>query len=312
MIVKMNVPRAFVRVVVPFLVALSVDTAGAQNGFTWASLKPEKASPPVKILVMGKSLTYYPLESADEIVVTVEGPTTLRVLSRIEFGTSTGGEKRYYLRYQRNDGKKGTVQRSTTASTSSVLADDQNVHLGTSRNIYLKVSSGKHTYRFYLGSKASYKLYLRFYRRTADLSAKSENVVFAPAQFTQAVPLSVKEEEITYYRVGNRDSLCLSVIGPTTIKVLSRLEFGPTMIADQKFRIRILEDGTEKQIFSRRSKPSEVAEYREISEKIVGKGAAFFVEVPLGKHDYHFEILDNGRNVLLRFFIPRKDLTNNP
>lgn len=261
--------------------------------------------------MLGRSLTYFPLERGDEILLTVEGPTTLRVLSRIDFGDNTSGEKRYYLRYEREDGKKGKFRRTTTVSPTAVLADNQNVHMGTSRNAYLKVPDGKHTYRFYLGSKASYKLYLRFYKRSADLSSGSENVAFAPANFTRAVTLTVKEEDLTYYRIGEQDSLRLSIIGPTTIRVLSRLEFDPTMITEQKYRIRILENGLEKQIFPLRSKPSEAAEYRELSKMIVGKGSKFFVVVPRGKHEYRFEILDDGHTALLRFFIPRKDLANN-
>ena len=285
--------------------------ASSQNGFVWKSFRPEKSPSSTKVLVMGKRLTYHPLKKGEEIYVTIEGPTRLRVLTRIEFGKETGGEKSYYLRYERDDGKKGKFRRVTTASHTAVLADDQSIHLGSSRSIYLKVPAGKHTYRFYVGSKSSYRLYLRFYERTTEVSTKSDNVAFTPLNFTQSVPLIVKEEEVSYYRVGDNDSLTLSVIGPTTIKVLARLEFSPAMFSDQKFRVHVLEDGNEKRIYSLRSKPSEVAEYGVMSENVPGKGAVFFIEVPRGKHDYRFEILDNGRNALLRFFIPREDLSNN-
>ena len=282
-----------------------------QNGFVWKSFRPVRSPSSVKVLVMGKRLTYHPLVKGEDIYVTVEGPTRLRVLTRIEFGQETGGEKSYYLRYERDDGKKGKFRRVATASHTAVLANDQSIHLGSSRSIYLKVPDGKHTYRFYVGSKSSYRLYLRFYERTIELDTKSDNVAFTPVNFTQSVPLIVKEEEVSYYRVGEADSLTLSVIGPTTIKVLARLEFDPTMFSDQKFRVRVLEDSNEKRVFPLRSKPSEIAEYGVMSEKVPGKGAVFFIEVPRGKHDYRFEILDNGRSALLRFFIPREDLSNN-
>lgn len=286
-------------------------SAVAQNGFTWESFKPDKAPKPVKVLVMGKKLSYYPLIKGDEIYVTVEGPTRLRVLTRIEFGENLGGEKSYYLRYERDDGKKSKFRRVTTAAASAVLAELPSTHLGTSRSVYIKVPPGKHTYRFYVGAKSNYRLYLRFYERVSTVNPDADNVAFTPSMFTTSVPLIINEEEVTYYRSGRQDSVRLGVIGPTTIKVLARLEFDPTMIANQKFRINVLEDGIEKHIYPLRSEPSEVAEYREISETIVGKGAKFFIEVPRGKHEYCFKIIDNGRNVLLRFFIPSEDLNNN-
>lgn len=307
----MNISCTGLRLFIILAAFFWVGFAGAQNGFIWNSFKPDKSPSPVGVLVMGKRLSYYPLKKGDEILLTIEGPTQLRVLSRIEFGMETGGEKSYYLRYESKNGQKGKFRRVTTASHTAVLADNPSVHLGTSRSVYVKVPSGKHTYRFYVGSKSSYRLYLRFYERKSSVETKSDHLAFAPSRFDQAVTLIVNEEEITYYRAGGQDSLELSVIGPTTIKVLSRLEFDPSMFADQKFRIQVWEDGAVKHIYPLRSKPSEVAEYHDISEKVVGKGARFFIEVPRGKHEYRFEVLDNGRTALLRFFIPRKDLNNN-
>ncbi len=308
----MNKPK-FTSIVAALIIAgmLLPSLGRAQNGFTWKTIKPHRSPPPVKVKVLGKKLTYYPLEKGDEIIITITGPTKMRVLSRIEFGADPRGEKSYYLRYERDDGKKGKFRRVTDASSTAVLADDEAVHLGTSRSVYLNVPDGKHTYRFYVGSKSNYRLYLRFYQRRVALGEGADNVAFTPAAFTSQVPLIVKEEEVTYYRVGEQDTVRLSVIGPSTIKVLCRLEFDPTMITEQKFRVRIFEDGSEKQVVPLRSAPSEVAEYREMSDKIPGKAAKFFIEVPKGKHDYTFQIMDNGRNALLRFFIPRQDLGNN-
>ncbi|RJP76917.1 MAG: hypothetical protein C4524_09205 [Candidatus Zixiibacteriota bacterium] len=284
---------------------------GAQNGLTWHSFKPDKTPSVQKVMVMGKELRYYPLERGQEILVTVEGPTTLKVLSRVDFGRQTKGEKRYYLRYEHLGGKKGRFRRSAGVSATAVLTDDPNHHLGSSRSAFLKVPPGKQTYRFYVGNKASYRLYLRVYNRTAVVEAKSQYVALAPARFSRAVDLVIKEEQVTYYRAGTQDSLKLSVIGPTTIQVLTRLEFDPTMVSGQKFRVRVFENGTEKQIFALRSKLSEIAEYREASDKKVGQAAKFFIEVPRGKHEYTFEIVDDGRSALMRFLLPRKDIANN-
>jgi len=296
---------------VSFLLALTWQAADAQNQRLWIPLKPEKAPLPVKVVVRGRQLNYYPMEKGTAIELTIQGPETLRVLSRVEFGGDTTGEKSYYVRYMREDGKKGNVGCKATATAGAVLADSQSLYLGNSRNVYIEVPRGQHTYKFSLGSKDDDKLYLRFYRPTTDMAAQSQNVVFTPTKYTSAVALIIREEQSTYYRVGPQDSVKVDVIGPTTMQVYTRLEFDATMVTDQKFLIRVFEDGKQKQVFAFRSKPSEITEYRNKSDKIAGKADKLFVEVPRGKHEYRFEILNNGHSALLRFFIPRKDLTNN-
>ncbi len=256
-------------------------------------------------------MNYFPLDPGASIDLIVQGPETLRVLSRVEFGKDTTDEKSYYVRYERGDGKKGHIGCKATATAGAILADSQSVHLGNARNAYIEVPAGQHTYRFSQESKDKDKLYLRFYHPTSDMASQSQNVVFTPAKYTAAVNLIVKEERSTYYRVGPLDSVSVSVIGPTTMQVLTRLEFDATMVTDQKFLIRVFEDGKPKQIIPFRSQPSEIADYQGRSDKIAGKADKLFVEVPRGKHEYSFEIINNGHTALLRFFIPRKALANN-
>lgn len=286
-------------------------STSAQNSLVWKAIKPTLSPKPVQVVVMGRELNYYPLEKDKNIEVTLQGPTTLRVLSRLEFAADESGEKRYYLHYQNDGGSKSDFSLSTTLAANATLLGQSQVRLGTSRSEYIEVPEGKHVYRFSAGGKATYRLYLRFYVQSAESSAEAVTVAFAPSQFTTLVTLAVKENELPYYRLGQQDSVKLSVIGPTTLEVLARLEFDPTMVTDQKFRLKTFEDGLEKQVFSLRSKPSGIAEYSTQSDKIAGQAAKFYVEIPRGKHDYTFEIVDDGRSALLRFYIPKKDLTNN-
>jgi len=300
--------RCLIMVICP---ALTWQAAAAQNAAIWLPIKPDQAPAPVKVMVRGRQLNYYPLEQGATLELTVQGPETLRVLSRVEFGRDTTDEKSYYVRYEQEDGKKGHIGCKATATAGAILADSQSVHLGNARIAAIEVPSGQHTYKFSRESKDKDRLYFRFYFRTSDMEAQSQNVAFTPVKYTAAVNLIVKEEQSTYYRVGPLDSVTVSVIGPTTMQVLTRLEFDATMVADQKFLIRVYEDGRAKQIIPFRSQPSDIADYQGRSDKIAGKADKLFVEVPRGKHEYAFEVLDDGHTALMRFFIPRKALANN-
>jgi hypothetical protein len=292
-------------------IILGLQQAGAQKDQSWVSMRPIKAPPASSVVVKNKPLLYYPLDKGQVIEIAVQGPTTLRVLSRLEFGPNTKGEKRYEYSYENDEGQKGDFQHTVTAADAVVLSLKPEIHLGNSRNVYLKVPQGKHTYKFSLGSKAADRVYLRFYGPISDVANESGSVVFQPAKYSCAVSLIVKEQETVYYRIGPQDSLTVSLIGPTTLEALSRLEFDPSMVTDQRFRVRVLEDGKEKQIISLHSGPSQQADYKDKSDKIAGRAARLYVEVPRGKHDYSFQVLESGYNTLMRFSIPRKDLANN-
>jgi hypothetical protein len=285
--------------------------ANSQNQMYWSSLKPDKASTPVKILLLNQQLDYYPLERNGEILLSLQGPTTLRVHSRLEYTGGSSEEKRYFVRYAREDGKEGNFLRNTTPDKAPAILEQPKTVLGSARNLYLKVPPGKHTYRFFLGDKDYYKLYVRFYERATALAPPSENINFEPYDYTSLVPIAVKEKESEYYRVGRVDSVRLVIIGPTTLQVFSRLEFDSTMVTDQKYRLKVFEDKSEKQVFDLTSRPSDLAQYREASSLMAGQAAKVYVEVPKGKHEYYFQVIDKGRSALLRFSIPRKALKNN-
>jgi hypothetical protein len=306
----MNMARTARGAFVALCALFSLQQAQAQKDQTWVSMRPIKAPKAQSILVKDKPLLYYPLDKGQTIEIVVQGPSTLRVLSRLEFGTNTKGDKRYEYSYESDEGQKGDFQHTVTASD-AVLSLKPEVHLGCSRNVYLKVPAGKHTYKFSLSPNAGDRLYLRFYGPIADVSGQRGSVAFQPAQHTTDVSLIIKEQETVYYRVGPRDSLTVSVIGPTTLEALARLEFDPSMATDQRFRVQVLENGREVKIISLHSGPSEAADYKDKSDKIAGRGARLYVEVPRGKHDYSFKVLENNYSILMRFSIPRKDLINN-
>ncbi|MCX6641620.1 MAG: hypothetical protein NTW14_14240 [bacterium] len=283
----------------------------AQNRMIWNPIKPDKAATAAQVMVIGKRLTYYPLDKDSDITLSISGPTQLRVISRIDFSNQTGGEKSYYLRYEREDGEKKAFRRVATNSERVVLAENTANHLSNSRILLVDVPQGNHTYRFFVGEKATYRLYMRFYTPTAVVEKDSSTVAYVPEKYTTAVPLVINKKPTTYYRLGDQDSLKLTVIGPAQITVLARLEFDNPMLTAKKFRIRVLEDNQEKKTFSLKSWASTTAEYRDKNTKVVGKAARFIIDVPRGKHEYRFQIPNNGHSVLLRFYIPRKALQNN-
>jgi hypothetical protein len=311
MIMKLR-PRNILLTFALLLVACCSTLLMAQNRTSWSALKPEKSPSAVQVLIAGKRLPYYPLQQADDISLTIQGPTTLRLLTRIDFGNATGGEKSYYIRYEREGGEKKALRRVAANSDKVVLADNKSNYLSNSSYTVIDVPSGKQNYRFFVKDNASYKLYYRFFAPRTYSENDSSTVVFTPVKYTTTVPLLVKQKEHTYYRVGKQDSLKISVIGPARITVMTRLELEMPLLTAQKFRVQVFEDNQDKHTYSLKSWTSSNTEYKDKSTKVVGKAAKLYLDVPRGKHEYTFKLPDNNRSVLFRFYIPKKALGNNP
>ena len=137
-------------------------------------------------------------------------------------------------------------------------------------------------------------------------------IAYLPRTFPEEIRIAVREREYIYYRVQEGQSVEIEVIGPTRIKGISRLEFDHTMRGEKPYRIQIRENNT---IIS--TKPftgaiSETASYVVTTNKLVGKGDTFYIDVPTGRHRYQVTTPDNGMTVLLRFYLPQSDLGNVP
>ena len=129
-----------------------------------------------------------------------------------------------------------------------------------------------------------------------------------PAEYTTAVDLVSHEETSAYYRVGTGHQVALKLVGPVTLKVLSRIEFDANMNGRQKWKVRVVEDGKTKGTYSLDSRKSEVTTYREKSALVASRAETFYVEVPAGEHRYEFTLPENHRTVLLRFLLPKNEL----
>ena len=55
---------------------------------------------------------------------------------------------------------------------------------------------------------------------------------------------------------------------------------------------------------------SATAKYLNPSDKIPARGENFYIDVPSGKHLLEIFTPDTGISILLRFYIPQKDLEN--
>jgi hypothetical protein len=299
--------KPFYFVLLTLLVALvAVGAQEVPEGFHYVT--PSTFDQKLSVLVSGKARDYYLLEPGKQIELKVTGPSRLRVLSRLVMESPKDSTEYTFLALKKDSKKTVSFTHKSYSSEKATLGGQLAGAVGESRTKVVDIPKGDQTYSFYLPKNATKKVLLRFAVETNDFTSGAPVVAMTPTEYTTQVDLISGEKVVPYYRVGTGHTVSLKLIGPATLKVLSRIEFDSTMTGIQKWRVQVTEDVKVKGTYSLSAGKSDTTAYREPSSLTASRAETFFVEVPTGSHSYDFKLPDNHRTALLRFLLPKNQL----
>ena len=92
----------------------------------------------------GKDISYFELNHGRPLQVEVQGPKTLRILTRLMFEPQMGEEESYRLRVKSGSKVLGTYFMSTVQSTTATIKDLPDKVPGKWRTCEIKIPKGKH------------------------------------------------------------------------------------------------------------------------------------------------------------------------
>ena len=256
--------------------------------------------------VNGKNRLYWNLSRKNPVLLNVVGPASLKMMTR----AILSGDKEEVLFgvIPYIDGKRQrTIGRATSDAKSVLNPQKPEERIGNGRTLVFQVPEGAHEYKFLPSRENAGKVYARFLL-AEQIDPDTKYIAYLPRSFPAEIPITIKEREYLYYRCWDDSPVELEVIGPTQIKGIARFEFDHTMRGDKPFRIQVSENG--KIIMTRpfTAEISATAAYNEPSDKLIGKGETFFINVPPGRHRYQITTPEKGTTVLLRFYLPQKAL----
>src|SRR5262245_22933915 len=108
---------------------------------TWESYERLPGSPPLRVRVRDQERTYFRLTSEKPLVVPVDGPGRMRVITRVEMSSGNAGVVRYDVRA--TEGTALLEQLSTESSEASEVGlVGGGMHLGKSRRMTFDVPAG--------------------------------------------------------------------------------------------------------------------------------------------------------------------------
>jgi len=289
------------------VVSLAVLMAGTASAADWKSFRPAEHSGRTKISVGGKELTYYQFNEDEPIAFSVEGPTRVKILTRVRVPNDRESVE-YGVSISMDGVHQETVRKEAYPKDGAFYVAFDHFRPGVIRRVYIDVPTGRHGYE--LTAVGGHGVDARLFE---SAESKPSLVSIAPAVYDAVETLYYRDKELTYYLLTVDAPIVLDVVGPTSVKVNTRLLYDATMLGEQTYVIGVKE-GTEPECLYRiDAEPSQTVVLRDRDDAIPGALRHFQLEVPSGAHTYEFRLADTvAGGLAVKFYIPRGDLTNEP
>lgn len=269
-------------------------------------LIPKNANGSVPIIVSGKSYKYYPLSNDDAIVLTTRGPGKLKVITRCQLASQNSGSVDYVIYYRINGSTKTKIEFNDVQVDKKSEFKNASMGFPTSgENIIIELSRGENSIEIWSGSKNIKILTRSLFTETKE--KKIDWVSLSPMYPNEPVSLVTNEDVISYYRYTSVKPLKIRVTGPTTLRVLNRVDFDYKMKGRLSYRVEVKEDKKLKNTYMLCSDRSDVTRYKKDGKRIPGKANEIFISVPAGTHIYEINTLDKY-SILGRILFPKKDI----
>lgn len=285
----------------------------------WVSVRHVKGAERAVVQVEGRDRAYWKLAAGGELTATVNGPAVLRVTGRSPW-RSKFKDKSVTVDWTL-DGKSGgslshPVKRSSTVRLHPPK-DDKNAadpakwpRLSGSFTDEIRIPFGTHKVAFKVQEAPGDHVLLRLTRKAINPVPKGGTIDLLPTAHSRTRDVVVKGTRSTYQVLASGEELALEAVGPTVVKVISRLDWNTTMAGRQRYQLKVYEDGALKNTWVLRGSHSVHAVYAGKDDSTPARGELVYIDVPAGKHTYKVKFQDSGREVNLRFLMPRDALRN--
>jgi hypothetical protein len=131
--------------------------------------------------------------------------------------------------------------------------------------------------------------------------AKSKWVSLRPLGSPSFAELQGKDKTYRYYPVTSGQRVAVEVVGPTTLRIATRLGFSPGMVGKMSYRVQVLEGEEVIKVYSTSTEKSDLAFVGLMT--LPGKKRYFQLKVPKGKHRYDFRASGSvTETIYLRFY----------
>lgn len=267
--------------------ALSALLTGGARAGTWDAIERIPNRQPVTVKVEGKPRLYFRLTPESPLVIPVEGPARLRLVSRVELPQHSDQVVSYRLRV--SEVGKELDHSDTEASASDLASDPTGAHtVGKSRRLSFDIGPGMH--HVTVSVEGAPALLVRLHR-AAPARGRRSFVTLTPIDAPRSVTVIEGERTIPYASVMPGKPVKLRVVGPTTLDLITRLDFDASMRGTQTYRLRLYEGGKRLRDAAFKTTKTTTATYPELKDRVPSKFDRLRLQVGEGVHEITVELL---------------------
>lgn len=254
-----------------------------------------------------KTSLYYRLDAEQPAVVSAKGPSTLKLIVRAI--PSAAHADTIPFKVAVTEGGHPVAEIDTRTSPSRYTWQNSSEACSESRSVSIPVPTGVHEYRVRFESPAAGAAAVRYVLRAAKTGSPQSQLY--PAAHEEAVTVLVREKPLDYFLASSRNPVTVRVVGPTTLRVVSRLVYRNRDKGRQLYTLLAKCDGKVLPDWTFETEKSLLAECVQYADWNLGRSQTTMMPVPKGIHEYSFQLSgDRAPAVALRFSIPREDLRN--
>lgn len=289
------------------IILLTLMVSGVSAKTSWVSVKDVAGADDVCLELEGRQFNYTALSSADVATCVIHGQRRLKILSRYVFAEGDLDRVPYSI-IVTLDGRE-VLRKGYSAKLlegGKVCSDDSRV--GTLRKDYLDIPTGRHELSIRAESEGDGIVATRLFRQVK--TQKERWVPFAPEGYESLRQLQFESgNQSTYYHFDATTPLNMSVNGPTTLRVRTRLDFEHTMNGSQTYALEVMIDGEVYRTFHFDSDKLSTAIYLESPDILPGNRRELRISVPRGMHGIEIRcVRPEACGVAAMIHIPKSDL----
>lgn len=267
----------------------------------------------VRYNLKGNLYTYYALSRDSATHINVTGPGKLKLTTHARFTNDSPDSLSYAIVYYIDNADiKLLTAKKVSRAGKEVYIQSVDERPSTSKIYTIKVDTGAHDYSFYM-LNISPQVDLH-YKYVPDSVVEWKD----KPSLTDTSEISIKIDKSStkpYYRFSAEQPQKFKVKGPTSLRVLTRLEYSYTMQGLISYMVSVKRNDTIIGSFKLEANPSQEAQYANDKKLIPGTLEEFFIEVPAGENYYEFTLLDKKYTALIRVSkgskVKRKEDKNN-
>jgi len=252
----------------------------------------------VKYNIKGNLLTFYVLSRDSATHISVKGPGKLTLTTIARFANDSPDSLSYSVVYQidNTDVKVFTANKVPRAGK-DVYIQSAGERPSIVKTFYVKVNPGVHDYNFLMLNKSP-QVDLR-YKFVPDSVIEWND----KPSLNDTSQVDIKIDRLStksYYRFSADSPQKFTVKGPTSLRVLTRLEFNYTMQGLISYRVSVKRNDTIIGTYKLDGYPSQEAQYTNNKKLIPGSLQEFILDVPAGENSFEFTLLDKKFTSLIR------------